>query len=130
MKFTINGEEFAYPYDFAHMPLSEALAIEKAAKRRYVEWEAEFTGGSAEAMAVFIHLVWQHAGRDVDLADILSGEVPVDFTDACNSVMKALAAEVRARDVQANPTSPAVPPGDPAGTDTTSSDTRASSPRS
>jgi len=130
MKITINGEEFAYDFDFAHMPMSEALAIEKAAGRRYVEWEMAFTGGGAEAMAVFVWLLWSRDGREVELGDILSGEVPVDFSQAYNSVIAAIVETQRkAMEAAANPTTGAAPLTDPAGTGTTSKGTRASSAR-
>jgi hypothetical protein len=36
-------------------------------------------GGSARALAGFIWLVWRRDGRDIALADILSGDVEVDL---------------------------------------------------
>jgi hypothetical protein len=131
VKITINGEEFAYDFDFSHMPMSEALAIEKVANRRYVEWEMAFTGGGAEAMAVFACLVWSRDGRDVKVEDVLSGKVDFDFSEAYSSVIAGIvAARQEAMAAAANPTSPAEPLTVPAGTPSTPSGTRASSPRS
>jgi hypothetical protein len=76
-KVTINGEVFAF--DVTRKPMSEALAIEHALGCRYGDWEQDMQGGSARALAGFIWLVWRRDGRNVALADILSGDVDVDM---------------------------------------------------
>ena len=76
-KVTINGEVFEH--DLTRKPLSEALALEEALKCRYVDWETDLRAGSARAVAGFVWLVWRRAGRDVPIADILSGEAEVDL---------------------------------------------------
>jgi hypothetical protein len=76
-KVQINGETFQF--DVARKPMSEALAIEHALGCRYADWEQDMQGGSARALAGFIWLVWRRDGRDIALADILSGDVEVDL---------------------------------------------------
>ena len=131
MKFTINGEAFDSSWDFGHVSMSDALAIEKVANRRYVEWEMEFLGGSAEALAAFVVLTWRRDGREVELKNILNGSVELDFSETYSSVMNALAeAQAEARRAKENPTSGAGPLTDPDGTATTSTATSERSPRS
>lgn len=123
MKITVNGEALAYEFDLACVPMSQALAIEKAAGRRYVEWESEVVGGSAEAMAVLLHLAWKESGRDVPLADILDGTADCNFVETYTSFMDALREQAAAREAREVPTSGAAPLTAPDGTDTTSSAT-------
>ena len=120
MKITVNGETFSSSWDLGHVSMADALAIEKVANRRYVEWETEFLHGSAEALAAFVVLAWQRDGREVDLKSILDGSVELDFTEAFSSVMDALAEELNARAAAENPTSGAGPRTAPDGTNTTS----------
>jgi hypothetical protein len=75
-KVHINGEIF--DWDRSRQPMSEALAIEEGLKCRYTDFEDDLRNGSARAMCGFIWLVWRRDGRDVALADILSGEVEID----------------------------------------------------
>jgi hypothetical protein len=130
VKITIGGETLAYEFDLASVPMSQALAIEKAAGRRYVEWESEVVGGSAEALAVLVHLAWKDNGSDVPLQDILDGKAPVDFTETYTSFMDALRERALARQAAERPTSGAAPLTAPDGTGTTSSGTSGRSPRS
>jgi hypothetical protein len=76
-KITINGEVFEF--DRSRKPLSEALAIEKALGVPYIQFEEGLRNGSARSAAAFIWLVWRRNGRDVPLADLLSGAVDVDL---------------------------------------------------
>jgi len=84
-KITINGEVFEYDLD--RKPLSEALALEAAMKKtemkedfpNYAAWEAGLHAGSARAVAGFVWLVWRRNGRDVPLADLLSGAIDVEL---------------------------------------------------
>jgi len=112
-KVTINGEVFSW--DPARKPLSEALAIEAGLKCRYVDYETDLAAGSARALAGFIWLVWRRNGRDVPLADILSGAVDIDLGDL----------DIEAEEGEADPTNP-IPPV----SGTTAASTSASSPRS
>lgn len=130
MKVTVNGEAFDTGLDLGHVMMADALEIERLAGRRYVEWEQGLLGGSAEAAAVLACLAWKRAGRDVQLADILSGEVAIDFSELYASVMDALVEAIRARAAAENPTSGAEPLTAPDGTDMTPAGTRGSSPKS
>lgn len=126
MKITVGGEALAYEFELGNVLMSQALAIEKAAGRRYVEWEAEVVGGSAQAMAVLVHLAWKDSGRDVPVADILSGRADFNFVETYTSFMAALGEQAAARAAE-RPTSGAEPLTDPDGTDTTSAATPGSS---
>ena len=96
-KVTIGGEVF--DFDTSRRPMSEALAIETGLKCTYAKWEADMQAGSARAMCGFIWLVWRRDGRDVKLADILSGDVDLDLSGL----------EIEADEGDADPTS--LPPG-------------------
>ena len=112
-KVTIGGEVFGF--DPSRKPMSEALAIEKAMKIPYAQYEQGLTEGSAQSLAGFICLVWRRNGRDVPLADILSGAVDIDLGDL----------DIEAEEGEADPTNP-IPPV----SGTTAASTSASSPRS
>jgi hypothetical protein len=75
-KVHVNGEIF--DWDRTLQPMSEALAIEEGLHCRYTDFEQDLREGSARAMCGFIWLVWRRDGRDVALADILSGKVEID----------------------------------------------------
>lgn len=129
MKVVINGETFDHDDD--KILMSEALWIEDAYGRRYVEWETERLKGEAKALAVFCCLVWRRNGREVDPAQVLKGDVDFDLTEVFHSLNAhytelAKAAEAAAGD----PTPAAAPLTDPAGTATTSAATPGSSRRS
>lgn len=129
MKVVINGETF--DYDGTRMPMSDALWIEDAYRRRYVEWEEDLQAGSAKAMCVLACLIWRRDGRDVPLADVLDGTADFDLAEMLTSMIRAAEAEARAAAEAAeaekaggNPT----PAGSaPAGTRTTGTGTSASS---
>jgi len=123
VKVVLNGETFDYE---PVMPMADALALEKAWGRRYVEWESLLGAGSAEAFGVLAWLIWRRDGRDIELSAILDGSVPLDLAEMLASVITARAEQEAA---QADPT-PAGPPTDPAGTPTTQPGTKPSSPRS
>ena len=78
-KVTIGGEKF--DFDLSRKPMSEALALEKALGCPYGEWETDMRAGSARATCGFIWLVWRRDGRDVKLADMLSGAIDFDMAD-------------------------------------------------
>jgi hypothetical protein len=99
-KVTINGEVF--DFDTSRRPMSEALAIENGLHCTYAKWETDMEAGSARAMCGFIWLVWRRNGKDVNLADILSGEVEIDLT----------ALEIEPDEGEADPTSPPPEPSD------------------
>jgi hypothetical protein len=122
VKIIIGGETF--DYDLDSRPLSEAIAIEKAWGRRYAEFQHELAAGSAEAWAVLAWAVWRRNGREVELQDILDGQVDYDHTEMVVSVNVAAAEEAQAaKDAAADPTSGAAPLTDPDGTGTTSAAT-------
>jgi len=113
LKVTINGEVFGF--DPVRKPMSEALAIENALKIPYAQYEEGLRDGSARSVAGFIWLVWRRNGRDVPLADILSGAVDIDLGTL----------EIEPEEGEAGPTIPA-----PAASPSTGEDTSASSPKS
>jgi hypothetical protein len=119
VKITVNGEKLAYEFELGHVLMSQALAIEKAASRRYVEWESEVIGGSAEALAALVHLAWKDSGRDVPVADILDGKADFNFVETYASFMDGLREQQAARAAAQRPTSGAEPLTDPDGTGTT-----------
>lgn len=124
MKVTINGEVF--DYDGTRAPMSEALAIEKAYGRRYVEWQAELQAGSAEALCVLAWIIWRRDGRNVELKDMLSGAVDFDLNEMLLSMFEA-AEEAQKASAEEGPTIPGEQPGR-AGTPTTGTVMSASSP--
>lgn len=130
MKITVNDEKLAYEFELGHVLISQALAIEKAAGRRYVEWESDIVGGSAEALAVLVHLAWKDSGRDVPVADILSGNVDFNFVETYTSFMDGLREQALEREARERPTSGAGPLTVPDGTPTTSDGTKARSRKS
>ena len=117
MKITVNGE--AFDIDLAHVPMSDALAIEREWKRRYAEWEGELYAGSAEAVAVLVWLLWRRDGREVPLEGILSGEVDFDYSEVLRSITEAALQAKADAEAEAGPTSGAVPLTAPDGTDMT-----------
>ena len=125
MKIIIDGETFEY--DGRRMPMSDALAIEKAWGRRYAEWEMELNAGSAEAACVLVWLVWRRDGREVELQDILDGKIDFSYAEMLRSLAEAHA---QAQAEKENPTTGAAPRTDPAGTPATPSGTKPSSPKS
>jgi hypothetical protein len=105
-KVTINGEVF--DFDVSRRPMSEALAIENALHCTYAKWETDMQEGSARAMCGFIWLVWRRDGRDVKLADVLSGDVEIDLAGL----------EIEPDEGDADPTSPPPEPSDTTATST------------
>lgn len=124
MKVTINGETF--DYDSTKAPMSEALAIEDAYKRRYVEWQDDLQAGSARAMCVLAWIIWRRDGRDVPYDDIISGRVDFDLGEMIASILES-AAQAAAAEAEPDPTTPGSPA--PAGTHTTGTGTSGSSPK-
>ncbi len=127
MKVTIDGQEYEYE---RRMPMSDALAIERAWKRRYAEWESELAAGSAEATGVLVWLLWRRAGRHVPLEDIIGEEPKVDFdyAEVLSSIISSLMREsAEAEAGTANPTTGAPAPD---GTGTTSPAMKRSSVKS
>lgn len=76
LKITINGE--VYAYDETTQPLDEAIAIEEGLGMSYGAFDSALKAGSAKAMAGLIWAVLRRNGRDVPLADILTGKYQVD----------------------------------------------------
>ena len=128
MKITLNGEVFEY--DGSKPRVSEALLIEEAYGRRYVEWQDDLASGGAKAMCTLAWFIWRQDGRDVDLAGILDDTVPLDLHEMIQSVVESAAAEAKAR-AAAGEGSPGPTPGpspDPDGTPGTGTGTSSSSP--
>ena len=112
-KVTIGGEVFEF--DLARKPMAEALAIEEGLKIPYAQYEEGLRTGTARSVAGLIWAVWHRNGRDVALADILSGAVDVDLESL----------DVEGTEGEADPTTPT-----PAASSTTGAATSASSPKS
>jgi len=112
-KVTINGEVFEF--DQLRKPMAEALALEEALKIPYAQYEEGLQKGSARSLAGFVWLVWRRNGRDVPIADILSGAADVDLASL----------DIEGEGEEPGPTTPP-PPASP----TTSDGTSASSPKS
>jgi hypothetical protein len=105
-KVTVNGEVF--DFDLTRKPMSEALALEQGLKCRYADWETDLQGGSARALAGFVWLVWRRDGRDIPLADILSGKVEIDLAGL----------DIEADEGETGPTSPPPAPSRKTATNT------------
>jgi hypothetical protein len=75
-KVTVNGETFD---SGGEVMLTEALALEKGLGVPYWQWEQDLAAGSVLAMCGFIWLTWRRNGRQVELADILSGKVELNL---------------------------------------------------
>ena len=112
-KININGEWF--DFDFAHKPMSEALALEKATGQRYADWETELAAGSMAAMCGLVWLIWRRNGRDVPLQGILDGTTEVDLGPLLES-LQALTAEAQGGDPTGSGTAPDRTPATPTGT--------------
>ena len=127
MKVTLNGEVF--DFDGRKQKVAEALAIEEAYGRRYVEWQDDMTAGGAKALCTLAWLIWRRDGRDVALEDILTDKVELDLNELLSSIIESAQADAAAeaeaeKSAAANPT----PAGsDPAGTPTTGPSTSPSS---
>lgn len=108
MKVVINGE--AFEWDGSKAPMSEALAVERLYKRRYVQWQEDLQGGSAEAFCVLAWLIWRRDGRDVPYEDIIDGKADFDLGEMLNSLVEAAQAEADAKaeaESEPDPTTPA-----------------------
>jgi hypothetical protein len=115
VKIVINGETFDYE---SKRPMSEALAIEGVYKRRYAEWEADLTAGSARALCVVAWIVWRRDGRDVPFEDIIDGKADFDLGELMDSMNAS--AEAEAAEAEPDPTASPDPDGT-AGTGTATS---------
>ena len=126
IKVILGGEVFSY--DGEKQPVAEALAIEQAYGRRYVQWEQDLAEGGVKALCTLAWLIWRREGRDVDLDDILNDQVPeFDLAEFLTSLMKAgveAAEEAAAAKAEPDPTIPgsSAPDGTPGtGTGTSAS---------
>lgn len=77
-KIAIRGEVFSFEDRY---PLAEAIALEEALGMSFGAWDAGMKSGSAKSLAAYVWLVLKRNGRDVPLADILSGKYPLDVED-------------------------------------------------
>ena len=124
----LNGEVFDWRSD-EKPKMSEALAVEEAYGRGYLQWQEDLAGGALRAMCTLAWLIWRQNGRDVPIDDIMSDDFDFDFTDFLDSVVEAgiAARKEAAKDGDAAvPTTPGPSPG-PAGSPTTNGGTSASS---
>lgn len=81
LRVTLKGEVFEH-FDNTSYTLREAIEVERGTGMPWGVWEASaLASGSAVAMAGFAYLVYRRAGRDVPLADILSGKFPLNTDD-------------------------------------------------
>ena len=78
LKITIKGEVYSFDQRY---PLSEAIEIEEQLGMTFGRWQDDLAQGSAKATAGFAWLVLRRNGRDVPLADILSGTYELDRGD-------------------------------------------------
>jgi hypothetical protein len=117
VKVVIAGETFEW--DGTKAPMSEALWVEHAYKRRYAEWQEDLGAGSAKALCMLACLIWRRDGRDVPLQDLLDGTVDFDLLEMLTSMNEAVAAGA----AEPDPTEPRAP----AGTRSTRRSTKASS---
>lgn len=80
IKITIKGE--AFDFDNVHYPLSEAIDLERATGIPFGIWQTTgLASGSAVSLAGLVWLVLKRAGRDVPIADIMSGKYPLETID-------------------------------------------------
>lgn len=78
LKVTIKGEVF--PFDRRY-PLHEAIEIEDQCGMSFGRYQEALVTGSAKAVAIFAWVVLNRNGRDVALADILSGKYELTTDD-------------------------------------------------
>ena len=128
MKVVLDGE--TYDWDGTRVPMSEALWIEHAYKRRYAEWQEDLAAGSAKAMCVLACLIWRRDGRDVPLDSLLDGTVDFDLLEMLTSMAESAQAEAQAAaEAEAAEEVPTPAGPVPAGTPGTGTGTSASSPK-
>jgi len=107
LKVTLKGETFSF--DNSRYSLQEAIELERGTGMPFGVWETTgLATGSAVALAGFAYLVYKRAGRDVALADIMSGKFELDTKDI-------EAEEEGGSDDAAGPTPPGSSPGETSG---------------
>ena len=115
-KIIINGE--AFDYDGTKQPMSEALAVERLYKKRYVQWQEDLNAGVLEAFCILAWTIWRRDGRDVPYDDILEGKADFDLNEMLKSLLDSQQADA-AEQAEPDPTGSPVPDGTPGtGTDT------------
>ena len=98
LRVTLKGEVFEH-FDNKSYTLAEAIEVERGTGMPWGVWETTGLGsGSAVALAGFAYLVYKRAGRDVPLADIMSGKFELNAED--------ITAE---REDEAEPEGPTIP---------------------
>ena len=78
LKVTIAGEVFSFDRRY---PLHEAIEIEDQCGMSFGRYQEALITGSAKAVAIFAWVVLNRNGRDVALADILSGKYELTTDD-------------------------------------------------
>jgi hypothetical protein len=107
VKVTISGKEYSFDNDRYSLP--EAIEIERGTGIPFGVWRAAgLVQGYAAAMAGFAWVVLKRDGQDVPLADIMSGEYPLDIDEIA-------AGPEGDDDPDAGPTSPGSEPGETSG---------------
>ena len=79
IKVTVKGE--TYPFDNEHYPLAEAIELEAGLGMTFGDWDRALASGSARAAAGLAWLALKRNGREVPLADILSGAYALEIGD-------------------------------------------------
>lgn len=110
MKIILDGK--AYDYDGAKQPMSEALAVEKLYKKRYVQWQEDLGTGVLEAFCVLAWIIWRRDGRDVPYEDIIEGRADFDLNELLKSMLDSQIAE-KAEEGEPDPTASPAPDGTP-----------------
>lgn len=110
MKIILDG--ITYDYDGTRQPMSEALAIEKLYKKRYVQWQEDLNAGSLEAFCMLAWIIWHRDGRDVPYEDIIEGKVDFDVNELLQSLIEGNAAAQAAAEAGAGPDPTASPAPD------------------
>ena len=93
--------------------MSEALAIEAAYKRRYVQWQEDLAAGSMEAYCVLVWVIWRRDGRSVPYEDIIEGRADFDLNELLQSMLDAAETAQPAEEGEPDPTGPPAPDGTP-----------------
>lgn len=74
----IKGE--VYPFEHSYS-LAEAIALEEQLGMTFAAWDEGMAKGSAKAVAGYAWLVLRRNGKEVPLADILSGKYEIGLSD-------------------------------------------------
>ena len=79
IKVTINGEVFSHDHD--RYPIAEAITLEEKLGMPFYAWKTGLYAGSAKSVAGLVWLVFKRNGKDLPMADILSGAYDLAWED-------------------------------------------------